>query len=262
MNRFVRSAWALAVAGATVAPAMATGQTANKPIVAVLYFDNNSFGKDAKDYEGLGKGVADMLITDLAANSSVVVVDRDRLQSVLKEQDLIKNKQIDDQTAVRLGKILGAQYMIAGSFISDGKGNLVLTSHSINVETSRVENPEKVQAKGDDVLGLIAQLSSKMAKEMKLPTMAPRRTGDAGTAPTGTVGAAQAPATTVAMKSESKEQAKMDLKTAMLYSKALEEQDNGNKPRAAELYRQVLAKFPEYSPAKQGLRKVSPTSGD
>jgi TolA-binding protein len=54
----------------------------------------------------------------------------------------------------------------------------------------------------------------------------------------------------------------MDLKTAMLYSKALEEQDNGNTTKAAELYRQVLDKFPEYSPAQQGLRRAASKSGD
>jgi TolB-like protein len=254
MNRFVRSVWGLLAIGATGAPTLAAAQAANKPVVAVLYFDNNSIGKDFKDYDGIGKGIADMLITDMAANPGFVVVDRDRLQSVLKEHDLIKAKQIDDQTAVQLGKILGAQYMITGGFISDGKGKMVLTSRTINVMTTKVENPVRVEAKSDDVLGLIAQLSAKMTKEMKLQPMPTRRTGDASPA--------QPPKAGDVTKTEAKEQPKMDLKTAMLYSRALEEQDGGNKSKAADLYRQVLDKFPDYPPAQQGLKKVSSKSGD
>jgi hypothetical protein len=42
-----------------------------------------------------------------------------------------------------------------------------------------------------------------------------------------------------------------------LYSRALEEQDRGNKKRAIELYRAALDKFPDYSPAQQALRKIA-----
>lgn len=42
-----------------------------RPTVAVLYFDNNSIGRDAADYAGMGKGVADLLITDLSAAANV-----------------------------------------------------------------------------------------------------------------------------------------------------------------------------------------------
>ena len=32
--------------------------------------------------------------------------------------------------------MIGAQYMITGGFMSDGRGNFVLTGRTINVETS------------------------------------------------------------------------------------------------------------------------------
>src|SRR5436190_12750314 len=130
-----------------------------KPVVAVLYFDNNSIGKDRADYDGLGKGIADLLITDMASNSRVRVVEREKVQKVLEEQNLVKAGSIDQNTAVKLGKILGAQYMITGGFLSDGRGNMVLTSRAINVQTSEITNPSRVQEKTDDVLGLIAKMS-------------------------------------------------------------------------------------------------------
>src|SRR5262245_40470351 len=116
MRGFVRGALTLASIG-LFAPAIAAAQA--KPVIAVMYFDNNSFGKDRADYDGLGKGIADMLITDMASNPGVRVVERERIQSLLTEQNLTKSGAVDPQTAIRLGKIVGAQYMITGGFMSD-----------------------------------------------------------------------------------------------------------------------------------------------
>jgi TolA-binding protein len=85
---------------------------------------------------------------------------------------------------------------------------------------------------------------------MKLPALVTGQNGNGSMKPAENVG--QAPA---------KEQPKMDLRTAMLYSKALDAQDSGDSKKAAELYRAVLDKFPDYAPAKAGLAKAS-KSGD
>jgi TolB-like protein len=258
-------AWGLAAAF-FAAPSLVAAQ-ANTPVVAVLYFDNNSFGKDRADYDGLGKGIADLLISDMASNPSMRIVERDRIQSILQEQELVRSKSIDPQTAVKLGKLLGAAYLVTGGFMSDGKGTLLVTSRVISVETGAITNPLKLQSKGDDVLGLIGQLSSRLNSELKLPAL-PRQSGDVGPKKAGSSGAssvgAKEPAheagTQVAQATARKPQ-KLDVKTALLYSKALDEQDSGNPQKAAELYRAVLQKFPDFGPAQQKLAKVQ-TSGD
>lgn len=261
MRSFVRGALALATT-AMFAPAFVHAQA--KPVIAVLYFDNNSIGKDRADYEGVGKGIADMLITDMASNPNVQVVERDRVQALLTEQNMTKSGAIDPQTAIKLGKIIGAQYMITGGFMSDGRGTFVLTARAINVQTSAITSPMRINSKGDDVLGLISQLSTKINTEMKLPAM---RVGDVG--PTGAQPAGQpsAQSTQPAVQSaqpkavtqvaQAKSRKKMDMKTAMLYSKALEEEDSGNRTKAIELYRQVVDKFPDYAPAQQKIAKLS-----
>lgn len=269
MPRFIRVLFAVL---ALVVPAVAQAQ--NKPVVAVLYFENNSIGKDRADYDGVGKGIADMLINDMASNG-MQVVERERVQALLTEQNLVKSGAVDPQTAIRLGKILGAQYMISGGFISDGKGNVVLTAYTINVETSVIAHPIRINAKGDDVLGMISQLSSRVGTEVsKLPALQvgqvpaspsaqpagqpaaaqPVDTRVADAKPADAKPAAPKPAAQVAQVKTSR---KMDMKTAMLYSKALEEEDAGNKSNAVELYRQVVAKFPDYAPAQQKIQKLS-----
>lgn len=269
MRKFVRAAMAL-VSLALFAPAIVQAQA--KPVIAVLYFDNNSIGKDHADYDGVGKGIADMLITDMASNPNVRIVERERIQSLLTEQNLTKAGTIDPQTAIRLGKIIGAQYMITGGFMSDGKGTFVLTARAINVENSAITNPQRLTSKGDDVLGLIAQLSAKLNSEMKLPAL---RVGEGGGAmgaavPAGQPAAekpaekpaehakmAEAKPDKAAPKAQAAKNRKMDMKTVMLLSKALEEEDAGNRTRAVELYRQVVDKFPDYAPAQQKLKRLS-----
>src|SRR5438105_7042487 len=243
-------AW-VAAAALVAAPALAAAQ-ANTPVVAVLYFDNNSFGKDRTDFDGLGKGIADLLINDMASNAALRVVERDRIQSILQEQALVQTRSIDPQTAVRLGKLLGAQYMITGGFMSDSKGTLLVTSRVISVETGAITNPVKLQSKGDDVLGLIGQLSTKLNTELKLPALS-RQTGDAEVKKPASTGAN--PAGTKRAGNAAKPQ-KLDVKTALLYSKALDEQDSGHSRKAAELHRAVLQKFPDFGPAQQNLAKV------
>jgi TolB-like protein len=277
-----------AAATALALPAVVAAQ-GNRPVVAVLEFTNASIGKDARDYDGLGKGIADLLITDMASNQKVRLVDRDRIQTVLQEQNLVKAGSIDPQTAVRVGKILGAQYAVVGTFMNVS-GQMVLTGRTIDVETTEIANPQKVQAKGDDVLGLIGQLSSKLNNDIKLDAKPVRRTGDAGTesptkAPAVNAGPAPQgkPVETKAVETKTVEtkppvksavpvtkvetfakelppqarSVKLDLATARVYSSALDEMDKKNSAKAAELFRQVVAKYPTFTPAKDNLEKVS-----
>jgi len=289
MRPVFKFAHLFAAVTALALPAVVAAQ-GNRPIVAVLEFTNASIGKDARDYDGLGKGIADLLITDMASNQKVRLVDRDRIQTVLQEQNLVKSGSIDPQTAVRVGKILGAQYAVVGTFMNVS-GQMVLTGRTIDVETTEIANPQKVQAKGDDVLGLIAQMSSKLNNDIKLEAKPGRRTGDAGAeapaktpakapavdvgpAPQGKTAETKAVETKPPVKSavpvtkvetfakELPPQArsvKLDLATARVYSNALDEMDKKNSAKAAELFRQVVAKYPNFTPAKDNLEKVSKT---
>lgn len=268
---FRRAALALLALAAGVAPRLAAQDT--RPTVAVLAFDNNSIGKDRADYDNIGKGIQDLLIGELAQRANVRVVEREQIQQILQEQNLARTGQIDQATMVKLGKLLQAQYMITGGFMSDGRGTMVLTSRAFDVEKSDISNPQKVQAKTDDVLAVIEQLSQKIGSELKLPAL---RVSQAGAemkheahemkaeAKPADEHAAHAMAEAKPAKAESKPAkaeakpapakvaqapakaaGKMDLRTALLYSKALDAEDRGAKGEAVELYRAVYAKFPD-----------------
>jgi TolB-like protein len=267
----VRFATAVATAFAAVAiTSPAAAQAPGRPVVVVLPFDNNSIGAGAREFDGLGKGVQDFLITDLAGNSAVRLVDRSHIETVLKEQDLAAGGRIDAETAVRIGKILGAQYAVVGGFLADGKGNAVLTGRTIDIETTQIGNPQKIEGRADDVLGMISQLSSKLASGMSLAPKPGRRVGDAGDAAkspapaqSGAPAAAKAAAPAKSdvelfakPVSEKTRSVKLDGATLKLYSTALDEMDKKNNAKAKDLLKQVLVKYEGWEPATRLLAKL------
>jgi TolB-like protein len=268
----------LAAAASFALPAVTAAQSP-KPIIAVLHFDNSSIGANKGDYDNIGKGIQELLISDLAGNANYRLVDRERIQAVLDEQKLTKDGAIDPTTAVRLGKILGAHYVIYGGFMN-APGGAVLTAHTTDMETSQIQNPIKVTGNPSDVMGLIGQMSSKVGA-LKLEAKPGRRVGDAGTAPATTP--TSAPATgaqqsggakpTAEKESSPVRQAekvetfakaiapaakttKLDVVAANLYASALDELDNKRPAKAAALFQQVLAKAPGFPPAEEHLKKL------
>jgi TolB-like protein len=259
----------VATAAAFALPTVAVAQDA-RPVVVVFTFDNSSIGAGAADFAGIRTGVQDLLITDMASNAKIRLVDRAHLAEVMQEQNMVKGGQIDPATAVRLGKVLGAQYAITGGFLSDGHGKAVLTGRTIDIETTQIGNPQKIEGRADDVLGMISQPSSKLASGMSLAPKPGRRVGDAGDAAkspapaqSGAPAAAKAAAPAKSdvelfakPVSEKTRSVKLDGATLKLYSTALDEMDKKNNAKAKDLLKQVLVKYEGWEPATRLLAKL------
>jgi len=63
----------------------------------------------------LGRAAADQFVTRLVQSGRFSVIERDKLDLVLKEQSLSTSGAIDPKTAVHLGKLLGVQLILTGS---------------------------------------------------------------------------------------------------------------------------------------------------
>jgi TolB-like protein len=246
MTDLTRIALFAVAATALAMPRESVVAQSGKPTVAIMYFNNNVFTKDARDYDGLSKGVPDFLITEMSANAGIRVIERDQVQKLIDEQRLVGGGQVDRETAVKVGKLLGAQHMVFGGFMADPKGNFRIDARAVNVESGAIEYTDRVQDKSDNVLALISQLAGRLNAGLKLPAM-PSRTGDASPAP----GARQAGAPSGA---------KLPMRYAVMYGKALDMADKGDRTRAVELFGAVLKDFPDYAPAKNGMAKVKPGS--
>lgn len=92
-----------------------------KARVAVYRFtDQTAKGGGAYNRRGwysaeIGNGMADMLNDALLQSSRFIVLDRQSLQDVLKEQDLGASGRIRQETAAPIGQIEGAELLIKGA---------------------------------------------------------------------------------------------------------------------------------------------------
>ena len=103
MTRPTRIAlFAVAAAAALALPRETVAAQTAKPTVAIMYFNNNVFTKEARDYDGLSKGVPDFLITEMSANQAIRVLERDQVQKLVDEQRLVGTGQVDRETAVKV----------------------------------------------------------------------------------------------------------------------------------------------------------------
>lgn len=203
----------------------------SRPGIAVLPFENGgSYGQDKENFEALQRGIPGMLISELAQNPAARVVDRDNIQSLLGEQDLGKDGRVDASTAARIGKLVGARYMVMGSFV-DLYGKFRMDARIVNTETSEIVTVVHTDGKRDDLFKLIQGLAEKLMVETRLPPL-PAELG-------ATV-----------------RQRNVPTEALTYYSRALLYQDRGNKEKAAEYFSKALAAFPDYTEAKQGLEKV------
>src|SRR5258708_21921303 len=241
MTRMSRFALLAAAAVGLVAPLSAV-QAQGKPTVAIIQFNNNAFGPGARDYDGLAKGIADFLVTEMSGSENVRVIERGQVQKLVDEQKLVTGGQVDKETAIKVGKLLGAQHMIMGGFMKDPKDNIRIDARAVNVETGEIEHTERVDDKADNIMTAVANLAGRLNTGIHLPAPA-RRPGDASPAPSPAPQQAGTPAAAPTATT------KMPMRVAVLYGKALDAKDKGNGPAAVELFNAVLKEFPTYEPA-------------
>ena len=224
-----RSFLVFSLAALTLAPALVAQDT--RPGIAVLPFENGgSYGQDKENFEALQRGIPGMMISELGQNPAARVVDRDNIAAILGEQDLGKDGRVDAATAAKVGKLVGARYMITGTFV-DMYGHFRTDARIIDVETGEIIKTVKSEGKREELFKLIQGLSEKLMAETKLPPLSPElsRAVKARNVPT---------------------------EALTFYSKALLYQDRGDKGKAAEFFRKALDTFPNYAEAQEGLKKV------
>src|SRR5256884_9570136 len=102
-SRFVPALWSLALLG-SIGPelgAQGRGQD-TRPGIAVLPFDNSgSYGQDKENFDALQKGIAGMLISELAANPPAPGVERGGMGKLPAEQSLGASGKVPAETPPR-----------------------------------------------------------------------------------------------------------------------------------------------------------------
>lgn len=234
MNRkeVAQSLSLVAVAALIAGPLSAQQPNDTRPGIAVLPFENGgSYGQDRENYEALRRGIAGLLLSHLAQNDNIRLVERSESQRLLDEQSLGAAGRVDRETAARVGRLVGARYMIAGTFI-DLYGDFRIYARIIDVETGeilQVARPDAKLRELRDLDRMTQTLAVSIMTEAKLPSLPPTTRLASRTIPP---------------------------EAFTMYSRALLYEDKGDKAKAIEYYQKALDVFPEFAEAREGLRKA------
>jgi curli biogenesis system outer membrane secretion channel CsgG len=99
-----------------VIPNVPVTTTGPKKRVAVVDFENKAlYGKGR-----LGDTATDILVTELVKSDKFIVVERQKLETLLDEQKLQRESFMDPATAARTGRILGVNAIVTGAITQFG----------------------------------------------------------------------------------------------------------------------------------------------
>lgn len=166
----------------------ARAQAAEPPAVAVLPLQKAAA---SAQYDGLGRALAGMLVSDLSTLPTLRLVERDQLDALLSELKLGEGGFVDPKTAQKLGKGVGARFVVTGSFtVLDP--TFALDARIVQVDTGEIVKAadasgtvaEFVAVEKDLVEALLdgLQLTPSSAERRKLMLQAPTERFSAFTA--------------------------------------------------------------------------------
>ncbi|MBE2253510.1 MAG: hypothetical protein IAE78_28540 [Myxococcus sp.] len=212
---------------------------AEPPTVAIVYFDYD--GKD-DELVTLRKGITQMLITDLAGGDGYKVVERARLQDALAELDLASTRKIDASSALKLGKLLQARFVVAGGYFVMG-GTLRLDARIYETETTKVLKGVGASGKSDDFFALEQKLAADVdavllgaaAKAAREPAPKPKPRAALARSARGAV----------------------PLKAVVLYARGLEALDAKDLARARAHLDEVVKANPDFLLARHDLSDLA-----
>jgi TolB-like protein len=202
--------------------------------IAILDFKNRSVSADAERFNPMEKGFAELMISQLKESVSLKVVERERIQWLLDEIGLENDPgKFDANSAVRVGKLLGAHSVLLGSFIKF-KDEIRLLARLVKVETGEIIATEQMSGDADEFFEVAEQLGAKLAKKIDVAVTEAQL--DKGT-PT------------------------KSLEAIMAYSEGLVLLEKGNYREAFEKFQEALTLDPNYAKAKLKVDSLKPLIG-
>ncbi|HUH14084.1 MAG TPA: FlgO family outer membrane protein [Longimicrobiales bacterium] len=224
----------LALLLSLVAPAALSAQddaaTTDSALPVVAVIDFNAFSLSLQDASAVGKGVAGMLITELSDRQGMQVVERQEINSVIQEAKLALSGRVDESTAMEVGRLVGARYLITG-VLGIEQTQVRMDVRIFEVETSEILEAMKFTGKPDDFLQLVVDVADAFSRDLKLPT--PERHLIAS----------------------------IPVQAVIAYSRGEAYEQEGKLDEAREQYGKAIELAKDYKAARQGLDRVNAAIG-
>jgi TolB-like protein len=198
--------------------------------LAVLDFDNNSL-VERERLEPLRKGLAQMFTSELGRVQTLRLVERAELHRLIEEMQLAQAGLIDERTAQQVGKLLGAQHLLLGSFIYLPNKKLRLDVRLVQTETGRTLRAGEETGKEGQLFEMIKRLNQKLVRELAVRISA-------------------------AETAQWEEMRNVDFAAVLLYSQGVALEDDKKFQAAQKKYREALQSDKNFTQARQRLQAL------
>lgn len=154
------------------------------------------------------------------------MAERDQIRQLVVGQGLALSGMVKAATAIQVGRLLGAHYMLFGSY-TDVMSCLRIDVRVVEVETGRLRQAKEVTRPREDVFESVAGLAEMIFADLELTPA--DRLPEREPAP--------APA-------------------VIFFSKGIGFEDRGDAEQAKAMFRRALEIFPDYQEARERLAKL------
>jgi curli biogenesis system outer membrane secretion channel CsgG len=158
------------LAGGFAIPLHSQAVAGRKPRIAVMDFDYGTVQTTTAAVFGtnvdVGKGITNLLVTDMVKDGNFSLIERSALDKVLNEQNFSNSNRADPNSAAKIGKLLGVDAIVVGTITefgnetkktgvgggggnwggfglggfghSNSKANVAITARVINIDTGEI----------------------------------------------------------------------------------------------------------------------------
>lgn len=197
---------------AVLALRLGVAHAAEPPTLAVLPLEK---GAGSAQYDGLGRALAGMLVSDLSTLPGLRLVERDQLDALLAEMKLKDTGFLDPKTAQKLGKGVGARFVVAGSF-TVVEPRFVLDARVVEVQSGEIVKAAAADGTVEDFVAVEKELVEELVAGLDLTLTSSERRKLLTQAPTEKFAAFTAWSQGMARKEEGKvEEAKAAFERAL-----------------------------------------------
>ena len=183
----------------------------------------------------LERGLAHLVVTDLAKVSRLTLLERDRVQALAEELALAEAGRVDSTTAARSGRLLGAAEVVQGAIRETEAGSVRLDANVVSAANASVRASGSASDKLSRLFEMEKSVVFALLERWGIPL-------------------------TPAERRAISEQPTADLQAFLSFSRGLVAEDRGDFVQAGRQYQKAIARDPAFSAARERSARSARTA--